>query len=73
MPYSTNEDLPISVRGHLPTHAQDIYREAVNHAWSQYANSGKAVVGSAAHPARLNFIPAPAGLFVSRVGHGKRR
>ena len=37
MPYSTNFDLPISVRDHLPEHAQDIYREAFNHAWQQYA------------------------------------
>ncbi len=37
MPYTTNEDLPPSVRGHLPRHAQDIYREAFNHAWQRYA------------------------------------
>lgn len=36
MPYATNEALPPSVRGHLPSHAQDIYREAFNHAWRQY-------------------------------------
>jgi cation transport regulator len=28
--------LPTSVRNHLPPHAQDIYREAFNHAWDQY-------------------------------------
>ncbi len=32
MPYETNEDLPASVRAHLPPHAQDIFREAFNHA-----------------------------------------
>ncbi|MGN6516254.1 MAG: ChaB family protein [Rhizomicrobium sp.] len=32
MPYRTNEDLPDAVRIHLPSHAQDIYREAFNHA-----------------------------------------
>ncbi len=37
MPYATNDDLPPSVRNHLPPHAQDIYREAFNHAWQQYA------------------------------------
>ena len=37
MPYLTNDDLPFSVRGHLPDHAQNIYREAFNHAWQQYA------------------------------------
>lgn len=37
MPYLTNDDLPPSVRNHLPDHAQAIYREAFNHAWEQYA------------------------------------
>lgn len=32
MPYRANNDLPPSVRSHLPDHAQDIYREAFNHA-----------------------------------------
>ncbi len=36
MPYASNEDLPPSVRDHLPPHAQDIYREAFNHAWTRY-------------------------------------
>jgi len=34
MPYRTNQDLPTSVRSHLPDHAQDIYREAFNHAYA---------------------------------------
>ncbi len=37
MPYATNDDLPPSVRGHLPWHAQDIYRAAFNAAWLQHA------------------------------------
>jgi cation transport regulator len=36
MPYRTNFELPPSVRNNLPPHAQDIYREAFNHAWLQY-------------------------------------
>ena len=36
MPYPSNDDLPPSVRDHLPAHAQDIYREAFNHAWQSY-------------------------------------
>ena len=36
MPYRTNDDLPPSVRTHLPAHAQDIYRAAFNHAWQEY-------------------------------------
>lgn len=38
MPYFTNAELPGSVRHHLPEHAQDIYREAFNHAWQQYSH-----------------------------------
>jgi cation transport regulator len=30
MAYASNEDLPRSVRGHLPAHAQDIFRSALN-------------------------------------------
>jgi len=37
MPYLSNADLPPPVRDHLPHHAQDIYREAFNHAWQEYA------------------------------------
>lgn len=37
MPYATNADLPPSVRQHLPMHAQDIYREAFNHAFTAHA------------------------------------
>jgi len=37
MPYRTNFDLPESVRAHLPQHAQDIYREAFNHAYAAHA------------------------------------
>jgi cation transport regulator len=37
MPYQTNTDLPESVQRHLPDHAQDIYREAFNHAYAGHA------------------------------------
>ncbi len=37
MPYFTNDDLPASVRDHLPDHGQDVYREAFNRAWERYA------------------------------------
>jgi len=36
MPYTTNLDLPASVRNHLPQHAQDIYRAAFNHAFAAH-------------------------------------
>lgn len=38
MPYSIYADLPPSVRAHLPEHAQDIFREAFNHAQAAHAN-----------------------------------
>jgi cation transport regulator len=37
VPYLQNSDLPLSVRRHLPEHAQDIYREAFNHAFDAHA------------------------------------
>ena len=37
MPYASNADLPLGVRRHLPNAAQDIYREAFNHAWVSYS------------------------------------
>ena len=36
MPYSGRTELPESVRNVLPAHAQDIYKEAFNHAWDEY-------------------------------------
>jgi cation transport regulator len=47
MPYPTNADLPPSVRSHLPEHAQEIYREAFNHAFA--AHAGEARQEEAAH------------------------
>ena len=38
MPYNRNSELPPSVRNHLPVHAQDIYREAFNHAFAAHEN-----------------------------------
>lgn len=36
MPYSSNSELPESVKSVLPAHAQDIYREAFNSAYDEY-------------------------------------
>ncbi len=36
MPYAKRSDLPESVKHVLPAHAQDIYQQAFNNAWSQY-------------------------------------
>jgi cation transport regulator len=37
MPYYSNADPPSSVQGHLPAHAQDIYRAAFNHAYAAHS------------------------------------
>ena len=36
MPYKQMDELPESVRKHLPEHAQAIYQAAFNSAWDQY-------------------------------------
>lgn len=38
MPYHRLSDLPGSVRDNLPEHAQEIYKEAFNSAWDEYAD-----------------------------------
>jgi len=42
MPYSSNSDLPASVRHALPEHAQDIYRAAFNSAWEEHGGADEA-------------------------------
>jgi cation transport regulator len=42
MPYASNQDLPHSVRDHLPAHAQDIFRSAFNAAWHTYGEADPA-------------------------------
>lgn len=39
MPYHKLSELPDGVRNHLPDHAQEIYKEAFNNAWQEYADS----------------------------------
>jgi cation transport regulator len=41
MPYKTTSDLPDAVRDNLPGHAQEIYKEAFNSAWDEYADEDK--------------------------------
>jgi len=49
MPYAFNDDLPQSVRRRLPAHAQDIFRNAFNHAWEAYGGSEPDRVEEIAH------------------------
>lgn len=39
MPYASNLVLPLSIRAHLPEHAQDIFRAAFNNAYAEYADA----------------------------------
>jgi cation transport regulator len=39
MPYANTRDRPDPVRNALPAHAQDIYKEAFNHAWDEYSDA----------------------------------
>lgn len=39
--HDTDLELPERVRNALPMHARDIYREAFNHAWEEYADPAK--------------------------------
>lgn len=41
MPYQSLAELPDSVKNNLPRHAQEIYKEAYNNAWDQYADPDK--------------------------------
>jgi cation transport regulator len=41
MPYKRTGDLPESVQNNLPVHAQQIFLEAFNSAWEQYADPDK--------------------------------
>lgn len=41
MPYSSISSLPTSVKDNLPTHAQEIYKEAFNSAYEQYKDPKK--------------------------------
>jgi len=49
MPYASNDDLPPSIRDHLPPHAQDIFRAAFNHAWQQHVDREPLRIEEIAH------------------------
>lgn len=42
MPYENKSDLPKGVRDNLPSHAQDIYKEAFNSAADEYGEESRA-------------------------------
>lgn len=46
MPYQSNQDLPESVRNHLPDHAQSIYRKVFNSSFERYGDEGRAAAAA---------------------------
>lgn len=46
MPYTSISELPDSVKDTLPKHAQEIYKEAFNHAYDEYKNPEDRYAGS---------------------------
>jgi cation transport regulator len=62
MPYASISALPKSVRDHLPKGAQQIYREAYNNAWDQYADPtkrrGRASLEATAHRVAWSAVKA---------------
>ncbi len=66
MPYATNRDLPPSIRSHLPPHAQDIYREAFNHAFVTYGPEREAVAHRVAWAAVKRRFEKRGGIWVPR-------
>lgn len=70
MPYQENKDLPPEVKNHLPPHAQDIYRQAFNHAWDEYADPKKRRLrGSREDTARRVAWAAVKKLYYKADGH----
>ena len=67
MPYRSNSDLPPGVRGHLPAHAQDIYRAAFNNAWGRY---GEASARRAAWAAVKRKYRKEGGSWTEKEGSG---
>lgn len=41
MPYQTRSELPKAIQDSLPLHAQDIWKEAFNHAMMEYQDPAK--------------------------------
>ena len=66
MPYATNHQLPPAVRSHLPLHAQDIFREAFNHAYARHDEATAFRIAWAAVKRRYERVD---GKWVPRAEH----
>ncbi len=68
MPYASNGDLPENLQRILPEHAQDIYREALNHAFA--AHRGDSRQEEAAH--RIAWAAVKRSYVKTEAGWAKR-
>ena len=70
MPYQNNQDLPSSVRDHLPKHAQDIFREAFNHAFEEYGHDESRAFRVAWGAVEKQYHKTASGTWESDTGKG---
>jgi cation transport regulator len=70
MPYRTNAELPEPVKNVLPAHAQDICRDAFNHAWDEYADPGKRRKGTSQEETAHRVAWAAVKKLYEKVGDG---
>lgn len=74
MPYQTNQDLPGSVKDHLPEHAQDIFRAAFNNAWKEYNHDEERSFRVAWGAVEREYHKTSSGTWEKDVGEaGKKR
>jgi cation transport regulator len=71
MPYLTNAELPHRVRNVLPPHAQDVYREAFNHAWVEYGQDDSRAHRVAWSAVKRHYIKEDGEWVPSDLYHGK--
>lgn len=71
MPYKTRGELPDSVQHSLPEHAQDIYKDAFNNAWEQYADPAKRKRGGSREEAAHRVAWAAVKSKYSKDGSGR--
>ncbi len=74
MPYADITDLPATVRKVLPHDAQDIYRDAFNHAYAHYGAAREPVARRIAWAAvKRRYFHVTGGIWVPRSKHAQHR
>lgn len=56
MPYQNRIELPATVQHALPEHAQDIFKEAFNHAIEEYQDPKNTVITAMQKPSHLKWL-----------------